>query len=195
MQSPAKTNIFNFANFLSLSRVFLVIPFISILEQHSLTNTAESALKVFGMIFLIVLTDVLDGYVARKMNSVSNFGKLLDPIADKICLVIVMTFLIFNKGLPFLLFFILLSIRDVYIIIIGLYLIHVQNTVFQANRSGKYFMAITTLMMTLFVFESTYSIISITICWFFYILSLIFMVISGYEYHYRYIKYFNRIKE
>ena len=109
-----------------------------------MTNTAESALKVFGMIFLIVLTDVLDGYVARKMNSVSNFGKLLDPIADKICLVIVMTFLIFNKGLPFLLFFILLSIRDVYIIIIGLYLIHVQNTVFQANKSGKYLMAITT---------------------------------------------------
>ncbi len=195
MQSPARTNIFNFANFLSLSRVFLAIPFISILEQHSLINTAESALKVFGMIFLIVLTDVLDGYVARKMNSVSNFGKLLDPIADKVCLVIVMTFLIFNKGLPFLLFFILLSIRDVYIIIIGIYLIHVQNTVFQANVSGKYFMAITTLMMALFVFESTYSIISINICWFFYILSLIFMVISGYEYHYRYIKYFNRIKE
>ena len=194
MQSPAKTGIFNFANFLSLSRVFLAIPFISILEEHSLNNTSESALKVFLMIFLIVLTDVLDGYVARKMNSVSNFGKLLDPIADKICLVIVMTFLIFSQGLPFLLFFVLLSIRDVYIIIIGLYLIHVQNIVFQANKSGKYFMAITTLMMALFVFKDTCS-ISMNICWFFYIVSLIFMVISGYEYHYRYIKYFNRIKE
>ena len=194
MQSPAKVNIFNFANFLSLSRIFLAIPFISMLEKHSMDNTIESALNVFLMIFLIVLTDVLDGYVARKMNVVSNFGKLLDPIADKICLVIVMTFLIFNQGLPFLLFFILLSIRDVYIIIIGLYLIHVQNTVFQANKSGKYFMAITTLMMALFILKDTYS-IPMNICWFFYILSLIFMVISGYEYHYRYIKYFNRIKE
>ena len=193
MQSPAKVNIFNFANFLSLSRIFLAIPFIFILEEHSMVHTNESAFKVFVMIFLIILSDVLDGYSARKMNTVSNFGKLLDPIADKICLVIVMTFLVFNQGLPFLLFFILLSIRDVYIIIIGLYLIHVQNTVFQANKSGKYFMAVTSLMMTFFIFQQTYG-IPMNLCWFFYITSLILMVISGYEYHYRYIKYFNRLK-
>ena len=193
MQSPAKANIFNFANFLSLSRIFLAIPFIFILEEHSMVHTNESAFKVFVLIFLIILSDVLDGYSARKMNTVSNFGKLLDPIADKICLIIVMTFLVFNQGLPFLLFFILLSIRDVYIIIIGLYLIHVQNTVFQANKSGKYFMAVTSLMMTFFIFQQTYG-IPINLCWFFYIVSLILMVISGYEYHYRYIKYFNRLK-
>ena len=192
MQSPAKTNIFNIANFLSIARIFLAIPFIFILQEHSLNPTNELAVKVFVMIFLIVLSDLLDGYVARKLNIVSNFGKLLDPIADKICLVIVMVFLIFDQGLPFLLFFILLSIRDVYIIIIGLYLVHVQNTMFQANKSGKYFMGITTFMMALFVFKSTYG-IPINLCWFFYIISLILMVISGYEYHYRYIKYFNRL--
>ena len=192
MQSPAKTNIFNLANFLSIIRVILAIPFIFILEEHSLTNSSDTAFKVFVMLFFIVLSDLLDGYVARKMNVVSNFGKLLDPIADKICLVIVMVFLVLNQGLPFLLFFLLLSIRDVYIIIIGLYLIHVQNTVFQANKSGKYFMAITTLMMTVFVFKDTYA-IPINVCWLLYIASLILMVISGYEYHYRYIKYFNRV--
>ena len=192
MQSPAKTNIFNLANFLSVIRVFLAVPFIFILEEHALVNNSDTAFKVFLMLFFIVLSDVLDGYVARKMNVVSNFGKLLDPIADKICLVIVMVFLILNQGLPFLLFFMLLSARDVYIIIIGLYLIHVQNTVFQANKSGKYFMAITTLMMTAFVFKDTYA-IPMNLCWLLYIASLILMVISGYEYHYRYIKYFNRI--
>ena len=193
MQSPAKTNIINLANILSIMRVVLAVPFVFILEEHSLLNSSYTALKVFTVLFLIVLSDVLDGYAARKMNQISNFGKLLDPIADKICLVIVMVFLIFNQGLPFLLFFLLLSIRDVYIIIIGLYLIHVQNTVFQANKSGKYFMAITTLMMAFFVFKDTYG-IPINLCWFLYVISLIFMVISGYEYHYRYIKYFNRIK-
>tara|TARA_B000000475_G_scaffold263586_1_gene250230 strand:+ start:399 stop:980 length:582 start_codon:yes stop_codon:yes gene_type:complete len=193
MQSPAKTNIINLANIISIMRVVLAVPFIFILEEHSLINSTHTAFKVFIMLFLIVLSDVLDGYVARKMNQISNFGKLLDPIADKICLVIVMVFLIFSQGLPFLLFFLLLSIRDVYIIIIGLYLIHVQNTVFQANKSGKYFMAITTLMMASFVFKDTYG-IPINLCWFLYVVSLIFMVISGYEYHYRYIKYFNRIK-
>ena len=194
MQSPAKTNIFNLANFISMARIFLAIPFILILEEHWLNHSQSSAFKVFLMIFLIVMSDLLDGYIARKMNIVSNFGKLLDPIADKICLMVVIVFLIFNEGLPFLLFFILLSIRDVYIIIIGIYLIHVQNTIFQANKSGKYFMGITTLMMALFIFKDTYG-IPINFCWFLYIVSLIFMVISGYEYHYRYIKYFNRIKE
>ena len=192
MQSPAKVNIFNLANFLSIIRVFLAIPFVFILEEHSLVNNSDTAWKVFFLLFLIVLSDVLDGYVARKMNQISNLGKLLDPIADKICLVIVMVFLIFDQGLPFLLFFLLLSIRDVYIIIIGLYLIHVQNIVFQANKSGKYFMAVTTLMMASFVFRDTFN-LSINVCWLLYVISLIFMVISGYEYHYRYIKYFNRI--
>ena len=192
MQSPAKTNIFNLANLLSIIRVFLSIPFVFILEEHSLVNNSDTAWKVFFLLFLIVLSDVLDGYVARKMNQISNLGKLLDPIADKICLVIVMVFLIFDQGLPFLLFFLLLSIRDVYIIIIGLYLIHVQNIVFQANKSGKYFMAVTTLMMASFVFRDTFN-LSINVCWLLYVISLIFMVISGYEYHYRYIKYFNRI--
>ena len=191
MQSPAKTNIFNIANLLSLSRIFLAIPLIFILEEHSLVHSYDSAFKVFFIVFLIILSDVLDGYVARKMNIVSNLGKLLDPIADKICLMVVITFLIFKQGLPFLLFFILLSIRDVYLIVIGVYLIHVQNTIFQANNSGKYFMALTSFMMLLFVFKDTYG-ISNNICWFFYIISLLLMVISGYEYHNRYIKYFNR---
>ena len=193
MQSPAKTNIFNFANFLSLSRVILAIPLIFILEEHAAAPTHETSLNIVFMILLIVLSDVLDGYVARKMNVVSNFGKLLDPIADKIWLIVVNAFLIFHQGLPFLLFFILISIRDVYIIIIGVYLIHVQNTVFQANKSGKYFMFLTVVMMSLFVFKDAYN-ISSNLCWFFYIISLILMVISGYEYHNRYIKYFNRVQ-
>ena len=53
-------------------------------------------------------------------------------------------------------------------------------------------MAVTTLMMASFVFRDTFN-LSINVCWLLYVISLIFMVISGYEYHYRYIKYFNRI--
>ena len=176
------------ANYITASRILLIFPVLYLISDQN-DNRNWIALALF---ITAGLTDHLDGYVARKMNQISNLGKLLDPIADKICLVIVMVFLIFDQGLPFLLFFLLLSIRDVYIIIIGLYLIHVQNIVFQANKSGKYFMAVTTLMMASFVFRDTFN-LSINVCWLLYVISLIFMVISGYEYHYRYIKYFNRI--
>ena len=202
MNNPAKTNIFNLANLITLSRIFMVIPLIFMLHNLFDNPVLENARKLVFILAAIVITDVLDGYVARKMHVISNFGKLLDPIADKICLMAVITFLIFQggsenhdnvQGLAMLLFFILLSIRDVYIIIIGVYLAHVQKVIFQANKSGKYFMAVTVLMMSSFVFKAVLSIPDI-LCWFFYIISLILMVASGVEYHYRYIKYFNRIK-
>ena len=202
MNNPAKANIFNLANLITLSRIFLVIPLIFMLHNLFDNPVLENARKLVFILAAIVMTDVLDGYVARKMHVISNFGKLLDPIADKICLMVVITFLIFQggsenhdnvQGLAMLLFFILLSIRDVYIIIIGVYLAHVQKVIFQANKSGKYYMAVTVLMMSSFVFKAVLSIPDI-LCWFFYIISLILMVASGVEYHYRYIKYFNRIK-
>ena len=202
MNNPAKVNIFNLANILTLSRIFFVIPLIVKLHVLSGSPNLENAKSLVLILFVIVFTDVLDGYVARKMHVISNFGKLLDPIADKICLMVVIIFLIFQgevqnqntaQGLAMLLYFILLSIRDVYIIIIGVYLAHVQNIIFQANKSGKYFMAVTVLMMSSFVFQSAFNLPEI-LCWFLYIISLILMVVSGVEYHYRYIKYFKRIK-
>ena len=97
------------------------------------------AYAVWGIILLIVFTDFLDGYVARKTEQITNFGKIIDPVADKICLVVVLTFLIFEYQLPFLIFFLFLSVRDVYLIIIGVYLINMQSEVFESNKSGKWF--------------------------------------------------------
>ena len=129
MNNPAKTNIFNLANLITIARIFMTIPLVLSLHNLSSSPTKSNALEVLFILVLIVLSDVLDGYVARKMNMISNFGKLLDPISDKICLMVVIIFLVFQgnvevqdkvQGLAILLFFILLSIRDVYIIIIGL---------------------------------------------------------------------------
>lgn len=81
----------NLANKLTLLRIVLIIPFIIILKL------SQGSLMLKSVAFLIFafasLTDYLDGYLARKYGMVSNFGKLMDPLADKI--LVISAFLVF----------------------------------------------------------------------------------------------------
>ena len=180
--------IMTLANSISISRILLTFPLVYILNIFSI-ETQEMAYVVWGIILLIVFTDFLDGYVARKTDEITNFGKIIDPVADKICLVVVLTFLIFEYKLPFLIFFLLLSIRDVYLIIIGVYLINVQEEVFQSNWTGKWFLGISTLMMATFIFPAPE-----WARWSLYSISLLLMSVSTWQYSNRYHKYFKQIE-
>ena len=180
--------IMTLANSISISRILLTFPLVYILNIFSI-ETQEMAYVVWGIILLIVFTDFLDGYVARKTDEITNFGKIIDPVADKICLVVVLTFLIFEYKLPFLIFFLLLSIRDVYLIIIGVYLINVQEEVFQSNWTGKWFLGISTLMMAAFIFPAPE-----WARWSLYSISLLLMAVSTWQYSNRYHKYFKQIE-
>ena len=181
--------IMTLANSISISRILLAFPLVYILNFFSL-ETQEMAYAVWGIILLIVLTDFLDGYVARKTDQITNFGKMIDPVADKICLVVVLTFLIFEYKLPFLIFFLLLSIRDVYLIIIGVYLVNMQEEVFQSNWTGKWFLGISTLMMAVFIFPSPE-----WVRWSLYAISLLLMVLSTWQYSKRYHRYFKELEQ
>lgn len=66
-------------NLLTISRVFLAMGFIFFLMKPG------TASVIIATIFFVVasLTDYFDGYFAKKNNVVSNFGKIMDPIADK----------------------------------------------------------------------------------------------------------------
>lgn len=76
----------NLPNYLTLLRI-LIVPLLVVVL---LTEVAESYLGISGYAFAIAIfliasfTDILDGHIARRRNQVSNFGKLLDPIADKL---------------------------------------------------------------------------------------------------------------
>lgn len=71
----------NLANKLTILRVLLVPIFIFFLLSKSIYNNLIFALGVF---ILASITDMLDGKIARKSGSVTDFGKFLDPLADKI---------------------------------------------------------------------------------------------------------------
>lgn len=71
----------NLPNKLTVFRVIL-IPFFVVLLLFDITNYDKwIALAVF---IIASLTDFLDGHIARKYNLVTNFGKFMDPLADKL---------------------------------------------------------------------------------------------------------------
>ena len=82
----------NFANFLSCLRI-VVVPILVIL--FFISDQSPRIFLVF--IFTIAcLTDYLDGYVARKMNQVSDLGKFLDPVADKLLVITSLLLVLFD---------------------------------------------------------------------------------------------------
>ncbi len=93
----------NLPNKLTVIRIFLVpimviIPFLGI--DGTVFNIPLSYI-IMDIIFIIAsLTDKLDGYIARSRNQITNFGKFLDPIADKILVLAAMLILVEKGNLP-----------------------------------------------------------------------------------------------
>ena len=180
-----KDRILTLANAISIIRILLSVPLIMLLDENKLW-------QAFVIIILIVLSDFLDGYVARKADEITNFGKLIDPVADKICMMVVAIYLIITYKLPFLVFFVTLAVRDTFLIIIGVFLMYSQEEVFQSNTSGKWFMGISALMMSLFMFQIPLNIPGYVL-WLSYIIVIILFSISTYEYIRRYLRYFKKM--
>ena len=89
-----KKLITNIPNILSLFRLFLTFPLIIFLEIHK-SNI------VFSLIILGGITDYFDGYFARKLNLKTKFGAIVDPLSDKIFLLIPLLWICKMNLIPF----------------------------------------------------------------------------------------------
>lgn len=174
--------ILTLANCISISRMVLSIPLVYYLDK----NQIQIAL---GIILLIIFTDLIDGWVARKVNEITHFGKLIDPVADKVCMMVVVIFLVFKVGLPMLLFFFILAIRDIILITMGVYLMFKQDRVFASNKTGKWFVFTTSLMMLSFILN-----LDILYSYGLYTISIILFLFSTYFYVKRYMKNFKELE-
>lgn len=94
MNLPNKLTIFR----IILVPIMVIIPFLN-LEQKVYGLPLE--FLIIDLIFIIAsITDKLDGYLARKNNQITNFGKFLDPLADKILVLAAMVMLVEMSKLP-----------------------------------------------------------------------------------------------
>ncbi len=81
-------------NMLTILR-FILIPFIVVFIAFNNYIAAFVVLTISG------ITDILDGFIARKFNFITNFGKLIDPLADKTTQISVLVTLAFKDIIPF----------------------------------------------------------------------------------------------
>lgn len=136
----------NLPNKLTIFRVILILPFVLILLgsfkgwgwYENLFGSGGAAAEYIALFIFIIasLTDLLDGKIARKYNLVTNFGKFMDPLADKLLVCAAMIVLVEMERIPSWVVIIIIS-RE--FIISGFRLIASDNgVVIAASYWGKF---------------------------------------------------------
>ncbi len=83
----------NLPNKITVARIVMVFIFLALANVEKLNIFQEQQVYIIHFTAYIIaiiagLSDILDGYLARKLNMVTDFGKLMDPLADKIYIVV-----------------------------------------------------------------------------------------------------------
>jgi CDP-diacylglycerol--glycerol-3-phosphate 3-phosphatidyltransferase len=133
------------------------------------------------------ISDLLDGYLARKLNQVSELGKIIDPLADKIA-VVGIVIVLFLQGRVETWFFIVVIARDLLIVLFGLYLKSKSKIVLMSNYPGKVAVFSIGLIILLTVFNTgSFELLQKVISYLYYI-SVILIIYSLYLYLMRFYK-------
>ena len=144
MSNPSK--VLTLANTISMLRAAAAIPIIYTL------NYPEMRAITAGIVILAVLSDALDGYLARRAHEVTHVGMWLDPIADFIIITSVVLYLVILEIFP-LWFFIFYIVRHFLIAVPALYFVNTGQYILHSNWWGKWSTGITALTVFLHMFE------------------------------------------
>ena len=171
----------NLPNKLAILRIILVIPFVIFLSlalEFSEIIGISIMLRIFAAIIFVgaAITDYYDGKIARKYNMITNLGKLLDPLADKILVIsALVTLAKFNQ--ISLWFVIIIIFRE--LLITGLRsIVAAEGAVIAAESLGKWKTATQMVSLTLIILIPFSFIVNNILL----IIPLILTVVSGVEY-------------
>jgi CDP-diacylglycerol--glycerol-3-phosphate 3-phosphatidyltransferase len=145
----SKQEIFTLSNLLSAIRLFLIIPIWILMDNLELPWVRYS---VAGLCLVAAVTDVLDGYFARKHHQTTEFGKIIDPVADKIVVggVVLKLFLLGTLPGHYLL---MIIGRDLIILIGGIFVAKKIGRVLPSNVLGKITVILISIVLILMLLQ------------------------------------------
>ena len=128
-----KKVLFNIPNCLCFFRILLIPLFLYVYFVADFKNrylVAAFVLVISG------ISDFLDGFIVRKFNMATDFGKFIDPVADKLTQFVVAITLLFSYPLAWVLLIIII-LKDLMLAIVGLYLYDYGLKITSASWWGK----------------------------------------------------------
>ncbi|HCI70373.1 MAG TPA: CDP-alcohol phosphatidyltransferase family protein [Balneola sp.] len=171
--------VFTLSNLISFSRFLVAAPVIYLHMQ----NEYEYNNTIVALILYAGISDYLDGLVARKTNTISEVGKMIDPISDKLCAAALFIYTVWLGWVP--LWFLVLNVfRDSFIMIGSSFIKVKYGKVAMSIMSGKIAVNILALYwIAVFFFRDAIQVHN----WLLYICTFV-MVYSFFDYFNRYRK-------
>ena len=160
------------SNIVSILRAVTTIPIL-----YYLNKGREDIALIF--IIIAMVSDGLDGWLARIGNEITDLGKVLDPFADKVVIFSVTLFLMITEKMP-VSYFLVLAVRDLSIVLIGVYMMNNLKLTPQANILGKVSIFFTAATLLAFIYTNRLGQWVVPIMW----VSIFFLSISWVQYFY-----------
>jgi CDP-diacylglycerol--glycerol-3-phosphate 3-phosphatidyltransferase len=132
------------SNFFSILRIVLIIP----ISYCYVTEFPHHRFWTVALLMAAMGTDFLDGYFARRWHQVTDWGKIIDPLADKIAIGLYAILLVSTHAIP-LWYFIAVIARDVLIFLGGIVILKRKGIVPQSNWAGKIAVGLVSLVFFL----------------------------------------------
>ncbi|HJR76632.1 MAG TPA: CDP-diacylglycerol--glycerol-3-phosphate 3-phosphatidyltransferase [Nitrospiraceae bacterium] len=149
MRSAAQESNINLPNVLTLTRILLIPVFVVLF----VTPTPSRSLAAAVVFVVAALTDLLDGYLARRCGQVTKLGRLLDPIADKLLVLSALIVLVQVDRVSALIAILIIA-REV--AVTGIRAIAAtEGIIISAEATGKYKMALQVIAIVLLILEGT----------------------------------------
>lgn len=140
-----KGKILTFSNFLSFVRIPLAFYIYDLISE-------QLVLHALVVAAVAIISDYADGYFARKWNQVSELGKVLDPLADKLIIALGSISLYFHYGLPLWVVIVIIG-RDVLILIGSILLVTRFPFVAPSRMAGKIAVTVMTLLLLSYLLQ------------------------------------------